>query len=255
MKLHLSNETISLLLSKLPAVLQNAPRPFNQALCASPDYKELIVLDAPESFLPVDTYLPVMELNDDWYCSETCILLTRNADGIHEIQYGVLAKWLDEDHLFWYEYDAIYNVVGWMPYYITANETTLSKLHKLLKQTQGVHDSMWTANLSAVDTIKDNRHWIDVNDYIPVLHHETEKTICSDQMMVKFGRNTVNGVLTGYSNAKLVYDHESCGLYWDMSAFDYRYHSTCKVLEWRPMPSTLQAEFNPSLKDVSDASA
>lgn len=75
--------------------------------------------DAPiESFIRADQYLPSMSDSGDWYTSRHYLLLVerKSQQGSELIvESGFLAKWKDEDYLFWYENDAIEKVIGWMP--------------------------------------------------------------------------------------------------------------------------------------------
>ena len=68
-----------------------------------------------EGFIPVNKYLPIMHDNSDNYSSFSCMLLTENKDGQSDITTGFLMKFKDGTNYFWYNHDAIDNVVGFMP--------------------------------------------------------------------------------------------------------------------------------------------
>lgn len=79
-----------------------------------------------EGFIPVSKYIPIMHDNSDSYSSFDCMLLTRNKDGVSDITTGSLMKWKDGTDYFWYNHDAVSDVIGFMPL-PSANMGTHSK--------------------------------------------------------------------------------------------------------------------------------
>lgn len=66
-------------------------------------------------FIPVSKYVPIMHDNSDNYSSFDYLLLTENKNGESDITTGFLIKFKDGTEYFWYNHDAINNVVGFMP--------------------------------------------------------------------------------------------------------------------------------------------
>lgn len=65
-------------------------------------------------FISIDQYLPVMHYNGQSFNSDMYMLLVESSSG-YEIAEGFLMKWTDGDYFFWYNYDEISKVVGFMP--------------------------------------------------------------------------------------------------------------------------------------------
>lgn len=78
------------------------------------------VLDTPiTEFVSPELFLPSMDDNSDWYTSTHQLLLVERKSStgelVHYVESGFLAKWKDENYVFWYDTDAIEKVIGWMP--------------------------------------------------------------------------------------------------------------------------------------------
>lgn len=84
----------------------------------SADLASVLETDITE-FVSPDLYLPNMDDNGDWFTSNHHLLLVERklptGELVHYLESGFLAKWKDEDYLFWYDNDAIEKVIGWMP--------------------------------------------------------------------------------------------------------------------------------------------
>lgn len=69
-----------------------------------------------KGFIPVAKYLPIMHDNNDNYSSSTCLLLIQPKGSEKcDITTGFLMKFKDGTNYFWYNHDAIENVIGFKP--------------------------------------------------------------------------------------------------------------------------------------------
>lgn len=69
-----------------------------------------------KGFIPVSKYLPIMHDNNDNFGSTTCLVLTQSKQTKeYDITSGFVMKFKDGTDIFWYNHDAINNVVGFMP--------------------------------------------------------------------------------------------------------------------------------------------
>lgn len=240
-----TSQNVSLLNKKEASLLANLQK--DQITCATGDYSDIVAIPYPTTFISIQEHLPSLELNGEWYCSPTCMLLVQDSRGQISIEYGFLAKWTDDDHLFWYEDDAIENVIGWMPY--PKERPTESKLVliKRLNSKYAKHDHKkdvyWSLDLLGEINIHAPDCFMPVKLGIPPLHIEKDKTIESDVYLVEYEYNTANGVFTGLSTAKLIFDKESDSIKWDNSNFYPRHSFTRDVINWKKLPIDVLAQF------------
>lgn len=217
--------------------------PKTQISCATSDYSDVVVIPKPITFISVHEYLPSLELNGDLYATPTCILLVQESNGKFSIEQGFLAKWTDEDHLFWYEDDAIDNVVGWMPYPASCpKEPKLELIKKLQESPDTKGDIYWNPDFTSSKELNDPESFMHVSHGLPPLHKETSLTIESDVFIVEYEYNTVNGIFTGLATSKLVFEKESQQLEWE-DTFSYRHANSCRVARWKKIPIDVFTQF------------
>ncbi|MBF4453957.1 hypothetical protein IRT38_00815 (plasmid) [Acinetobacter sp. SK-43] len=211
--------------------------------CMTPDYSDVVTIPQPTTFVAVQELLPAMEDNDDWFVSPTCVLLVQDSTGELSIEQGFLAKWKDDDHLFWYEDDVITNVIGWMPYPDEATrESKLSLIKKLKESRVSQTGTYWTPDLLAVKDNTQTENFLHIGQGLPPLYKETDLTIESDVVIVEYEYNTVNGIFTGLATSKLVFDKETQQLEWN-DTFSFRHANSCRVSRWKKLPLDVFAQF------------
>lgn len=230
-------------LLKAETELQPSLRP-GEFLCVDSKYKKLVTLADSSVFLPVDQYLPLMDANDEWFTSPTVVLLTCY-NGKYEIEPGFLARWNNEDNLFWYEDDVITNVVAWMPYPRTFSlGTTLSLIEKLLSESKNHKNLYWMADLSGSNELPDPSKFLNIQSGLPPLSVKTDSGFESDVCLVEYEYGTANGPVSAVSTAKLCFESENDYLYWDTSAFSGRHYHSSKVVAWKKLPVAEFGFFN-----------
>lgn len=216
----------------------------DQITCANADYSDVIVIPKPITFISVKEHLPTMELDGDWYYSPTCLLLTQGSDEQFSVEHGFLAKFTDDDHLLWYEDDSIENVVGWMPYpkeQPTESKTAL--IRKLLLQHDHKKEVYWSLNFKEERSIPAPDCFMSVVHGLPPLYIEKEGYIVSDVYLVEYEYGTANGVFTGISTAKLIFDKDAETLKWDRSGFFHRHTFPRDVINWKKLPMDIFFQF------------
>jgi hypothetical protein len=242
---NVTSSNVSLLCKKEASLLANLQK--DQFTCATGDYSDIMAIPKPTTFISVKEHLPSLELNGEWYCSPTCMLLVKDSSGQISIEYGFLAKWTDDDQLFWYEDDAIENVIGWMPYPKERPTESKSILIKRLITKYDKHDHnknvYWSLDLLGEIHIRNPECFMPVTIGIPPLHIEKEMTIESDVYLVEYEFSTANGNFTGLSTAKLIFNKESDSIQWDNSNFYSRHSFTRDVINWKKLPIDVLAQF------------
>lgn len=228
-----------------------------QFLCADAQYKNLLISTNSSVFLPVDQCLPVIEACGEWFTSQTVVLLTCS-NGKYEVESGFLARWNDEDNLFWYENDAITNVVAWMPYpktltleskkaldsFVSSN-STLSLIENLLIESKDYKKQYWMADLSGSCVLPDPSKFLNIQSGLPPLSAKTETGYESDVCLVEYQYGTANGPENAVSTAKLCFESENNYLYWDTSAFAHQHYHSSNVVAWKNLPVMEFGFFNP----------
>lgn len=236
------SDTVNLLLDKEATLLRDLPK--DSITCATGDYSDIVVIPNPSTFLSVKDHLPALDSGEEWFCSPTCMLLTQSPSGDMSIKYGLLAKWVDDDQLFWYEDDVIENVVGWMPYPKQCpSESKADLINALIAHHDHNKDVYWSLDLLSENNILAPDCFMSATFGIPPLHITTETTIESDVYLVEYEYGTANGVYTGLSTAKLVFDKATGSIKWDNSKFYAQHSFTRDVINWKKLPPDVIQKF------------
>lgn len=212
----------------------------DQIICANRNYTDIIAITKPNKFIPVNEYLPVMEPMGEWYCSMSCALLIKDSRGKLSIENGFLAKWVDEECLFWYEDDAIDNVVAWMPY--PKRQPTKSKrelIADLQKNHNPLQKTLWTPDLKSEQQIHSPDCFTSVKAGVPPMYNRGNDEIQSDTVLVEYEYSTANGIFTGLATSKIYLDKESEDLKWDNSDFYSKHSFVLDVIQWIYLPEDI----------------
>lgn len=205
-----------------------------QICCIKGDYSDVAVIHRNGTFLNPKEYLPFLHDMTEWYCSSTCLLLKRSGSKLRVMQ-GFLARWKDEQNMFWYEDDVIENVIGWLPQpELLKNIPSAIPCSNLKKNT--TDRSYWTIGLDAVGELPNQYGLMDAKKTIPPLLKESKQHLESIPCVVQYEYSTANGMQTDCAISSYSYKKESKQGDWDLSNFDYLHHSLCEVTAWMPLP-------------------
>lgn len=207
-----------------------------ELICATHDYANVLQLNHNNSFISVEKALPLVDLNGEWYCSPTLLVLIESSNGTHKIQQGFLAKWTDDSSFFWYEDDQINNVIAWMPMPKTFSYGDTYSLAKDLILKTPDANSFWSVDFMSVNNFPCG-NLLSVSQGIPPLTHEIEDSLESQTCLVIYEYGTPNGVFSDTSTSKMILRKGSSKPYWDKSEFYHLHESIRDVIEWMPIPN------------------